>query len=257
VFYLVHLPCRTCLCGSPTVAFLLARKSGFRSRVVWGWLRQLGNVEYARPRKFREKLGQWLQVVKTMWPECPARLSADGRHLNCATSRSFDGEECLMAASSFVPPQDVGARIRIAEIDSLVSARLGPTRGLGNSQPACFNRQIAMYLAARVGRWSTTAIGHFYNGRDHSTVCHAIARIESFKETNPEVDGLLFGSGACPSGQARRTEPRGSTESWFQLSRGVQLPLSQSEMDALAKIVAAEILTFLKEWLDPLSRTQT
>jgi chromosomal replication initiation ATPase DnaA len=48
-----------------------------------------------------------------------------------------------------------------------------------------------MYVAARVGRWSTTAIGHFYNGRDHSTVCDAIARIESFKETNPEVDALL------------------------------------------------------------------
>jgi hypothetical protein len=56
-------------------------------------------------------------------------------------------------------------------------------------------------------------------------------------------------------GQTDRTKR--STESWFQLSRGVQLPLSQSEMDALAKIVAAEILALLKEWLDPLSRTQT
>src|SRR3954468_14169115 len=38
-----------------------------------GLAAQLGNVEYARPRKFREKLAHWLQVVKTMWPECPAR----------------------------------------------------------------------------------------------------------------------------------------------------------------------------------------
>jgi hypothetical protein len=28
-----------------------------------------------------------------------------------------------------------------------------------------------MYLAKQVGRWSTTIIGCFYNGRDHSTVC--------------------------------------------------------------------------------------
>jgi hypothetical protein len=42
---------------------------------------QLGNVEYARPRKFREKLQEWLQVVKGMWPECPARISPDGRRL--------------------------------------------------------------------------------------------------------------------------------------------------------------------------------
>src|SRR6476661_8578246 len=61
----------------------------------------------------------------------------------------------------------------------------------GNAQPACFNRQVAMYLAARIGRWSTTSIGRYYNGRDHSTVCHAIQRIESLKDTNPEVDALL------------------------------------------------------------------
>jgi hypothetical protein len=96
-----------------------------------------------------------------------------------------------MASPSFAPPSSPGRRIPLAEIDALVSARLGPTRGLGNSQPACFNRQIAMYLAARVGRWSTTIIGRFYGGRDHSTVCHGIQRIESLSESDSEVDALL------------------------------------------------------------------
>ncbi len=45
-----------------------------------------------------------------------------------------------MASPSFVPDSFAGRRISLAEIDSTVSARLGPTRGLGNSQPACFNR---------------------------------------------------------------------------------------------------------------------
>ena len=48
-----------------------------------------------------------------------------------------------------------------------------------------------MYLAARVGRWSTTEIGRFYNGRDHSTVCYGIQRIESLRESNPEVDAVV------------------------------------------------------------------
>ena len=64
-------------------------------------------------------------------------------------------------------------RIPLAIIDKVVSARLGQTRVQGNAQPAVFNRQIAMYLAKHVGGWSTTRIGRFYNGRDHSTVCHA------------------------------------------------------------------------------------
>jgi Bacterial dnaA protein helix-turn-helix len=48
-----------------------------------------------------------------------------------------------------------------------------------------------MYLAARVGRWSTTVIGRFYNGRDHSTVCHSIQRIEELRDSDPDVGALL------------------------------------------------------------------
>src|SRR3954471_18896804 len=96
-----------------------------------------------------------------------------------------------MASLSFAPAPLPRKRLSLAEIDAIVSANLGATRTPGNAQPACFNRQVAMYLAARVGRWSTTAIGHFYNGRDHSTVCHGIQRIEALRDSDPDVDALL------------------------------------------------------------------
>ena len=95
-----------------------------------------------------------------------------------------------MTSPSVAPDSNVGRRLSIVKIDALVSGRLGPTRGLGNSQPACFNRQVGMYLARHVGRWSTTVIGRFYNGRDRSTVCHGIQRIEALRESDPEVDRL-------------------------------------------------------------------
>ena len=82
-------------------------------------------------------------------------------------------------------------RLSLATIDAVVSARLGPTRIQGNSQPACFNRQVAMYLAKYVAGWSTTCIGSFYHGRDHSTVIHGIQRIQALRESDPEVDALL------------------------------------------------------------------
>src|ERR1700689_2925075 len=94
-----------------------------------------------------------------------------------------------MATVAFAPT--LSRRISLAQIDAVVSARLGPTRVPGNAQPACFNRQVAMYIARHVGRWSTNAIGHFYNGRDHSTVCHSIQRIEALRESDAEIDGLL------------------------------------------------------------------
>ena len=96
-----------------------------------------------------------------------------------------------MASPSFAPEPLSQKRLSLAEIDAVVSAKLGATRTLGNAQPACFNRQVAMYLAARVGRWSTTVIGRFYNGRDHSTVCHSIQRIEELRDSDPDVDALL------------------------------------------------------------------
>jgi hypothetical protein len=43
-----------------------------------GLVNQLRSAEYARPRKFRERLQRWLELVRTMWPECPARISNDG-----------------------------------------------------------------------------------------------------------------------------------------------------------------------------------
>ena len=96
-----------------------------------------------------------------------------------------------MASPSFAPEPLSQKSLSLAEIDAVVSAKLGATRTLGNSQPACFNRQVAMYLAARVGRWSTTVIGRFYHGRDHSTVCHGIQRIEELRDSDPDIDALL------------------------------------------------------------------
>jgi hypothetical protein len=40
----------------------------------FGLVSQLGSADYARPRKFREKLETWLYLVRTMWPECPATI---------------------------------------------------------------------------------------------------------------------------------------------------------------------------------------
>ena len=45
----------------------------------FGLVNQLGSATYARPRKFRERLDRWLDLVRMMWPECPAFISPDGR----------------------------------------------------------------------------------------------------------------------------------------------------------------------------------
>jgi chromosomal replication initiation ATPase DnaA len=85
----------------------------------------------------------------------------------------------------------VRSNIPLAKIDAVVAANLGPARVCGNAQPNAMYRHIAMYLCKHVGGWSTTRIGKFYNGRDHSTVSYAIRRIESRRLRDPALDALL------------------------------------------------------------------
>ena len=110
-------------------------------------------------------------------------------------------------------------RIPLVTIDKVVAARLGQTRVQGNAQPAVFNRQVAMYLAKHAAGWSTTSIGRFYNGRDHSTVCHALKKVEILRNSQP-VDELLTdlqaeimsegqGNNGAPHNDIGHPEPRG------------------------------------------------
>jgi hypothetical protein len=46
-----------------------------------GLASQIGSIEYARPRRFREKLDLWLESIRVLWPECPAKISRDGTNL--------------------------------------------------------------------------------------------------------------------------------------------------------------------------------
>jgi chromosomal replication initiator protein len=49
-------------------------------------------------------------------------------------------------------------------------------------------RQIAMYLSKHLTLCSLPQIGRFYGGRDHSTVIHAIRKINDLRLALPDLD---------------------------------------------------------------------
>ena len=61
--------------------FLAATEEAIPLFGAFGLAQQLGSVEYSRPRRFRAKLQQWLDTIRALWPECPARLSREGQSL--------------------------------------------------------------------------------------------------------------------------------------------------------------------------------
>jgi len=81
--------------------------------------------------------------------------------------------------------------IPLKQIEQTVSAHLGPGRVSGNAPRPCFSRQVSMYLAKHVAGWSLPRIGRFYNGRHHTTVLHAVAKIERLRRTDEALDALL------------------------------------------------------------------
>jgi len=82
-------------------------------------------------------------------------------------------------------------RLSMEQIEATVADHLGNGRVPGNQAAPCFSRQVSMYLAKNVAGWSTTKIGRFYNGRHHTTVLHAISKIECLRRTEESVDALI------------------------------------------------------------------
>jgi chromosomal replication initiator protein len=76
----------------------------------------------------------------------------------------------------------VSAHFAVKQID-LVSER----RAVAIARP----RQIAMYLAKRLTTRSLPEIGRKFGNRDHSTVIHAVRRIEELRDKDCEIDGAV------------------------------------------------------------------
>ncbi|HWU95570.1 MAG TPA: chromosomal replication initiator protein DnaA, partial [Sphingomonas sp.] len=76
----------------------------------------------------------------------------------------------------------VSAHFEVKQID-LISER----RAVAIARP----RQIAMYLAKRLTTRSLPEIGRKFGNRDHSTVIHAVKRIEDLRAKDVEIDAAV------------------------------------------------------------------
>ena len=82
-------------------------------------------------------------------------------------------------------------RVKIDDILRIVAKHYGVQRGdllsSRRNQSIVRPRQIGMYLAKTLTSRSLPEIGRRFGGRDHTTVLHAIRKIESLKQN----DGVL------------------------------------------------------------------
>jgi hypothetical protein len=78
-----------CSCGWSTVASSPKREEQIPLFGDFGLTAQLSSVGCTRTRRFRSMVKQWLRTIRNVWPECPAKISQDGRYLSVAPAKAI------------------------------------------------------------------------------------------------------------------------------------------------------------------------
>ncbi len=174
-----------------------------RSRLGWGLVADI------HPTDFELRLGILQSKLETMAnAHVPSdvleflarRVSSNIRELEGAlnrvvahatlTGRPVDLEFARSALQDLIRAND--RRITIDEIQRKVAdyykVRLADLLSARRSREVARPRQIAMYLAKRLTPRSLPEIGRKFGGRDHTTVMHAIKRIEELRLTDNEME---------------------------------------------------------------------
>jgi chromosomal replication initiator protein len=69
--------------------------------------------------------------------------------------------------------------------------KVGQLREKNNARAIAFPRQIAMYLCKDLTGASLPEIGRAFNGKHHTTVLHAVSKIERLRKEDPELNNLI------------------------------------------------------------------
>ncbi|MFP3090652.1 chromosomal replication initiator protein DnaA [Treponema sp. TIM-1] len=71
------------------------------------------------------------------------------------------------------------------------SLTINDLKGRKKTQNIVFPRQLSMYIARQITEYSTTEIGQFIGGRDHTTVMYSCNMIEERIRSDPTMDSII------------------------------------------------------------------
>ena len=75
--------------------------------------------------------------------------------------------------------------------------KLSDLKAKNRTRAVAFPRQVAMYLARQLTHASLSEVGRAFGGKDHTTVLHAVDKIQTLMQDDPKlrktVDGLIQG----------------------------------------------------------------
>ncbi len=169
-----------------------------RSRLQRGLVTEIGGFDYDLRHKVLERRLNDKRAIEAAFDLSPAvldllatRLTESGRELEGAVNRLFMTWQHVRQPLSIDIAETVirdlvqglePRRIKIEDILRIVSRHYGVSKGDLLSQrrhrSVVWPRQVGMYLAKHLTARSLPEIGRRFGDRDHTTVLHAIRKIE-------------------------------------------------------------------------------
>jgi chromosomal replication initiator protein len=199
---------RLVICADRSPRMLEGIEAKLVSRLAGGLVADIRPPEYALRRAIlAAKLADMPQVTvpEEVLELLAMRITANIRELEGALNRLVAYAQLIGEAVTMdFALQTLGEvlkgpqrRITIDEIQKAVSAHfevkqldlVSERRAVAIARP----RQIAMYLAKKLTTRSLPEIGRKFGNRDHSTVIHAVRRIEDLRGKDREIDSAVRG----------------------------------------------------------------
>ncbi|MDP6811883.1 MAG: chromosomal replication initiator protein DnaA, partial [Alphaproteobacteria bacterium] len=170
-----------------------------RSRLGWGLVADIHQTDFElRLGILEAKLGQ--ASIANFPPKVleflAHRITSNVRELEGALNRLVAYSNLVGRPISLEMTQEVlqdllranDRRVTIEEIQKKVAQhfniRLADMHSARRARNVARPRQVAMYLAKQLTTRSLPEIGRKFGGRDHTTVMHAVRRIEELRQTD-------------------------------------------------------------------------
>jgi chromosomal replication initiator protein len=182
-----------------------------RSRFQWGLIADIQPPDFeTRVAILKKKAAlERVRLTDDVAYLIASRIKSNIRELEGSLTRmiafcALTGREMGVELAQEVLADLWGEEERIISIEQVqrkvcdfFSVKLSDLKAKNRTKAVAFPRQVAMYLARQLTHASLAEIGRNFGGKDHTTVLHAVDKIQALMQEDPKlrktVEGLVQG----------------------------------------------------------------
>jgi chromosomal replication initiator protein len=182
-----------------------------RSRFEWGLIADIQPPDFeTRVAILKKKAAlERVRLTDDVAYLIASRIKSNIRELEGSLTRmiafcALTGREMGVELAQEVLADLWGEEERIITIEQVqrkvcdfFGVKLSDLKAQNRTKAVAFPRQVAMYLARQLTHASLAEIGRAFGGKDHTTVLHAVDKIQTLLQEDPKlrktVDGLIQG----------------------------------------------------------------